>query len=331
MGVVSVIIPVYNAENSIEKTIDSIICQSFTDWELILVNDGSTDNSLEILRKFAESDSRIKVFNQENKGPSEARNFGIQQVNTPYLSFVDADDTIRKDYLEKLLKPVIENNSIELVCSGYYEINSKYPKGLPLHDFDYLKNTKKLISKDEFIENLFQGLTGVLWSKLFKTEIIFQHKIEMPSDLKFSEDLIFIAKYAQYISKVALVFDHMYFYNRLTEEGLTRKLNEDSIFQIKRFNEIISEKEIFKSPVLREKLDKRTSKLLLKLLKDQSFSATNLKYYYSLIAQNFDISIFKNSKAKKDQLFLLLLNQKLYGFASLQIKVLNYLRNLKNA
>lgn len=222
MGVVSVIIPVYNAEKSIEKTIDSIICQSFTDWELILVNDGSTDSTLDILESYKKKDNRLRIFSQSNSGPAIARNKGIEEAQGDFLCFIDADDFVRKDYLEKLLAPIQFDKSIGLVCGGYYELNAQYPKGLKLHDFKS-EHHNKVISRAEFQSNLFHGVTGVLWGKIFRSEIFKKNGIRLHPELRLSEDLLAVLEYSFHIENVHVLPDTLYYYNRMDENSLSGK------------------------------------------------------------------------------------------------------------
>nr|MCR4662874.1 glycosyltransferase [Endomicrobiaceae bacterium] len=108
MPKVSVIVPVYNVEQYLRQCLDSIINQTFKDFECICVNDGSTDNSLTILQEYSKKDNRIKIINQKNSGSSVSRNNGIKQALGQYVSFVDADDWITDNYLEILYNKIIE-------------------------------------------------------------------------------------------------------------------------------------------------------------------------------------------------------------------------------
>lgn len=119
MSKVSIVIPVYNAELYISRCLDSIINQTYTDLEIICVNDGSKDNSLQILKKYQEKDERIFVIDKENAGVSEARNDAIKRSSGQYITFVDSDDWLEKDAIELMYKALIENNA-DVVRSNYY-------------------------------------------------------------------------------------------------------------------------------------------------------------------------------------------------------------------
>lgn len=104
MDLVTIIVPVYNVENYLNRCLDSIIKQSYKNLDIILINDGSTDNSLKICNNYAKNDTRITVINIENSGPSICRNIGLEKAKGGYISFVDSDDYIEKNFIETLLK-----------------------------------------------------------------------------------------------------------------------------------------------------------------------------------------------------------------------------------
>lgn len=111
----TVIVPVYNAEEYLDRCIESILNQTFTNYELLLVNDGSKDNSLQILRKFEKIDKRITVFTQENQGVSVARNQGIENAKGEYICFIDSDDWVENDYLENLYKNKTSDDTLVIL------------------------------------------------------------------------------------------------------------------------------------------------------------------------------------------------------------------------
>ena len=124
---VSIIVPVYNAEEFLEDCIKSIIYQSLEDIEVICINDGSSDNSLGILNNFQEKDNRIKIFSQENSGPAAARNLGLEKSSGEYILFVDGDDWIEPDMCEKLYEHAIHNNSdLILFDATEHKLNNEF-------------------------------------------------------------------------------------------------------------------------------------------------------------------------------------------------------------
>ena len=127
MATVSIIIPIYNAESFVAECVRSIQGQTFDNWELILVNDGSTDRSVTICESFVRTDSRIRLLNKKNGGVSSARNLGLSEATGKYISFVDADDKVTPDYIEELLKPMsVADLTVDKcsVCQSLFSLKS---------------------------------------------------------------------------------------------------------------------------------------------------------------------------------------------------------------
>lgn len=216
---VSIIIPVYNGEKYIEKCLTSIINQSYTDIEIIIVNDGSTDKTVEILEKFKKCDRRIEYYSQNNSGASVARNKGIEISSGKYVAFVDSDDTIQENYIELLLK-TIEKENFDIVACGYTDI-SIY--GITkLNDFYIDKN---IIDKEKFINNIFTGVGGTLWGKIFKSKIIKENNIKMNEEIFMCEDMLFVLEYITKCTSFGAVKENLYNYNRINDDSISSKIN----------------------------------------------------------------------------------------------------------
>lgn len=183
---ISIVVPVYNVESFLDKCIQSILNQTFKDFELILINDGSKDNSLEICEKYKELDDRIIIFSQENKGLSEARNSGIKLANKPYITFIDSDDWIENNMLDILYKNIIEHKA-DVVNSKFF-IDYSNKKDIQN------KNTNNIdvYNKKQALYELFSGrkLANFACGKLYKTEII--------KDIKFPPNTLFEDVYVMY-------------------------------------------------------------------------------------------------------------------------------------
>jgi len=327
--IVSIVLPIYNAEKYIDKTIQAVEKQTVEGWELLIIDDGSTDSSMQLLTKYTIRNSRIRIFSQPNSGPSSARNLGIKNATGKYITFIDADDRIEPFYLKSLLKDAEKDPQIQLVCAGYYEQSIYNKEGLPLHDFEKFK-PRQIISQNDFIDNLLNGVTGVLWAKLFVTEIIRKNNISLPLKLKLSEDLVFVAKYVNCISKISISYDYIYFYNRLDETGLSRSYDESYFDNFILFNELIC-KELGNSKIFTDKLNLRTTLNLIKTLKDQNTSPKNLKHYHHMIKGRFGLKSFSDIPSLSDKVFIALQNSGLYNLAFLQQKLYQLLKNLKHA
>lgn len=216
---VSIIVPVYNAEKYIDQCIISIMEQTYKNIEIIIIDDGSNDSTQNKIEELCKADYRIKLFTQVNSGPSVARNRGIEEASGEYIVFVDSDDKIQKLYVEKLVNKIM-NDCYDLVCCGYVE-ESKY--GITrLNHFFY---GEEELNKDEFINNIFNGVGGVLWAKIFKRSILEQHNIKMNPNIFMCEDLLFILEYCQYSKKFGVIEDYLYSYNRLNEKSISSNID----------------------------------------------------------------------------------------------------------
>ena len=121
---ISIISPVYNAQEGIKQCIDSLLNQSFTDFEIILINDGSTDNSLEVIKEYADANDFIRVIDKENEGVAKTRNKGIQLAKGKYVVFIDNDDFVDSDYLERFYNE-IDQEQLDIVLGGYKRVNQE--------------------------------------------------------------------------------------------------------------------------------------------------------------------------------------------------------------
>jgi Glycosyltransferases involved in cell wall biogenesis len=189
---VSVVLPVYNGEAYLEECLKSIIDQTLRDIEIICVDDGSKDGSFEIMNTFMASDSRIKVFKQENSGAGVARNFGLKHATGKYLSFLDADDFFEPDMLEKAYVKMEETNSDVLIFGGnrYDDTKKEYIQ------MEYSVKKDKLPSNNPFVysdvsDYIFTFSVGWAWDKIFRRELILEKGIEF-QNLRTSNDLFFV-------------------------------------------------------------------------------------------------------------------------------------------
>ena len=169
---ISVITPVYKVENYLRKCIDSILNQSFDDFELIIVDDGSPDNCGAIADDYKDKDSRVKVIHKENGGAPSARNEGIKIAKGKYLYFPDSDDWIEENYLEELYKLAVSNDA-NLVISGYtmeyYENNKKSSYKVSVENKVYLSREDVVNNLHLYFDNM---MMAVPWNKLYKTSYI---------------------------------------------------------------------------------------------------------------------------------------------------------------
>nr|WP_299201949.1 glycosyltransferase [uncultured Brumimicrobium sp.] len=202
---ITLIVPVYNIEKDLSSCLDSILNQDFKDYELLLINDGSTDSSGEICNKYALKDNRIQVFHQENKGVSAARNLGLEWAKGEWICFVDGDDMIHSNSLSTLIKAT-ENNRLEMLIARSFVYKNGETKS-ERYKFD-----------ETFLEKSFDGYElitdksykrGSVCGCIFNTNFLKINKIKFPLDLKIGEDSIFITLvhlYSQYIVFIDQIF-----------------------------------------------------------------------------------------------------------------------------
>lgn len=211
---ISVIIPVYNAEKYLEQCLNSILAQTFPDFELLLIDDGSSDLSREICDDYAAKDSRIKVFYKKNGGVSSARNLGIQNATNDWICFVDSDDYLDKSYLQSLLNEL--ENDVEFVIQSL----SKFSESDRKINIYSLPNAK--ISIEEFLNTHKIYVYGYLFGKLFSRKIITNNNLFFDDKISFGEDCVFVITYLQYVNSLYLSRTDKYCY-RETGDGLSKK------------------------------------------------------------------------------------------------------------
>ena len=198
---ISIIIPVYNSEKYLKKCLQSLLDQSYPYFEIIIVNDGSTDSSKKICEELSEKDSRIRVINQENSGVSVARNRGMSEMKGKYFTFVDADDYVNKDFLKILFESIIQNDSDMSVCGLIHENDDNTKIASSNYQDEILDTDKALISLlKNYCDN---GIDGFVWNKLFKTELL--GEIKFDTDIYQSEDTLFLC---QYLLKCKMISIH---------------------------------------------------------------------------------------------------------------------------
>lgn len=209
---ISVIVPMYNASRYIRQCITSILNQTYKNFELLIINDGSTDNSLEICNSF--KDTRIRIITQINAGCEYARLAGIKQSKGEYICFVDADDWVAKDYLEKLIMPT-DKYDIDVVCINSYRVIDRY--GLIRSRIRQNRIWKEgLLTTDMLtrFNNIYiynRVFTNNVWGKLYKSSIIVINNI-VPAGVFYGEDVLFNLRITYNIKSCYLVNEYKYYY-----------------------------------------------------------------------------------------------------------------------
>lgn len=258
---ISIIVPVYNAEKYLSECIESIINQLHSNIELILVNDGSKDNSGVICDEYAKKDNRIKVIHKKNEGVSIARNEGIKLASGKYIAFVDSDDLVDKEIYTNMLTTINERNS-DLVMCRYKKVFNNGKSELaeePLYEGLYNKNLifDKLIldmignKQSNMSQPLIMGST---WRCLYKKEIIDKYNIEFPV-IKIAEDMLFHLSYLVVCEKVSVLNKPLYYY-RYNEVSATKNYIDD-LWKILMYQIELVENVLNKSALLNDKSKER--------------------------------------------------------------------------
>ena len=220
---VSVIIPIYNTQKYLKRCMDSVIEQTYQNIEIILIDDGSSDNSLEICKKYQENDKRVYIISGKNCGVSHARNLGIDKAKGKYLYFVDSDDYLEKEAIEKMLIEYKMRNN-QLVIAGYKEIENNLVKE---------KNWGKQEITNERAKELVlheNGVGGYLWNKLFVASLIKKNDIKFQEDISVWEDVLFVMQYLNQCDNVIIINDCIYAYCRREGSAVEHSLYNNKLY-----------------------------------------------------------------------------------------------------
>lgn len=321
MAQITIILPVYNVEKYLRQCLDSIVNQTFKDFECLCINDGSTDNSLSILREYAQKDERFKIVTQENKGLSVTRNVGIKNTNTKYLTFIDSDDWITENYLEVLYNKIEETNAdiVRASYKFYFEKDNSY-KSAKIREIHKINTNSN-------IEKLYKGYAGAfVWAKLYKTSLIKDNNIRFYEG-KISEDCPFSSLVYLYSKKIVFVSDELLFYRKhsLSITGNFEKTATDDFYNFVTLtkdlqNRLFTDKEIkefcidiflYKLGKLGKNISRQTSQKIyfvalehIKFLKELTFDL-GLSYKFKI---NLSIFLLKSFNTFSFKIFRILKN-----------------------
>ena len=220
---ISIIIPVYNSSKYIKSCLDSILNQTFKNFEVIIIDDGSTDNSYDILKEYSTKNTSIKLFKNSNHGVSFTRNYGISLAQADYLCFIDSDDWIDENYLENFYNVIQLNPEIDYIVQGIkYDWGNDKTKEL----FSY----KEIIIKETEIANSIVDYkllhNGCPVAKLFKRSIIEKKKLRFNENICMHEDHIFVLDYFLEIKNIYLLSNTSYHYRRSMDDSLSKKIHK---------------------------------------------------------------------------------------------------------
>lgn len=220
---ISVVLPIYNAENCLRRCIDSVLCQTCRNIEIVLIDDGSKDSSGNLCDEYAKNDNRVKVVHKENGGVSSARNKGLEVATGEYIMFLDSDDTFDPSACEVLLKTITEKKAECVICG------TKEPDGncwTPGKACDYTSSGE---FRKDFVEWLDTELLSPIWNKIYKREKILT---QFCQDMSFGEDLCFTLNYLKNCERISFITDTLHFHDNVKKDSLTHT------FKSSRFKDI---------------------------------------------------------------------------------------------
>ena len=215
----SIILPLYNTEKYISECISSVIDQTYKSWELIIINDGSTDNSLNIAKTFALIDNRIKIYSQKNKGVSSARNFGLKKSKGEYIMFLDSDDWYEKDLLSTIVK-----YNFDFLCYGYKKVY--LDKSVVINDANLEINS---LTSAEINIHTNHCVEGFLPLKVYLRKIINDNNIKFNEKIHYCEDLLFVDEYIHCCSSFKYIPAPIYNYRMRKSSSSFNFLNKKNL------------------------------------------------------------------------------------------------------
>ena len=308
---VSVIVPVYKAEKYLHRCVDSIIAQTFKDWELLLVDDGSPDNSGKLCDEYAQKDSRIKVFHKKNGGVSSARQMGLDNATGEYTIHADPDDWVEPTMLEELYAKAIEDNADMVICDYFQAFKHKQV---------YTKQNIKSLENDSILRQiLMHTMSGAVWNKLVKRSTIVNNKIKFPP-ITFCEDTFFICDLLRFKQNISYLNKAFYHYDQaLNSSSLTRFMDKSTIdsriYFVSYFSSFLNKND-YEQELLSAKI---TTKRLAWYVKEYTFEE-----YKSIYPETNDF--FKNRKSFNADI---LINLSLKGYHRLS-KIIYSFSKIRN-
>ncbi len=210
MALVSIIVPIYNAQNTVGRCIDSILAQTYSDYEVILVDDGSSDATPGILDEYAKKDDRIRVIHKENSGVSDTRNCGLAAAEGEYVQFLDADDWITPDATRLFVRSMEEKPDCDMVIADFYRvIRENFSQKGDIEE-------EGLLTREEYADEMMKSPAdfyyGVLWNKFYRRRIIEEYQLRMDTRLDWAEDFIFNMEYVLHTNQIYVLKVPVYYY-----------------------------------------------------------------------------------------------------------------------
>ncbi|MBR2571470.1 MAG: glycosyltransferase [Clostridia bacterium] len=230
MPKVSIIVPVYNAEATLDKCVDSILSQDYQDFELILVDDGSSDGSAGLIRGYAGRDDRVVAVYKENTGVSDSRNRALSAASGEYVQFLDADDWITPEATGLLVRTA-ESSFADMVIADFYRVVGSRVAQRSSIDGEGLISLERYA--DCMAESPADFYFGAIWNKLYRRQLLEKHNIRMDPNLQWCEDFIFNLEYLSHAKTIYVLHEPIYYYVRTQGSLVSRELNLINIVRMK--------------------------------------------------------------------------------------------------
>lgn len=278
MSKISIIIPVYKVEAYLSACLDSLLAQTFPDWEVICVNDGSPDNCGKILAEYTQKDNRIKVITQENQGVSVVRNKALEVAQGEYICFLDSDDELAPTFLQKMYQAIQDTNS-DMVWCDFQQGEVKKPWQEQNADIKVYTN-----AFDKFIEEK-PNMGAMVWNKLYKRELLKELRFNTEIS-QGGEDILYLCQAVYYARIITYIHNELYFYRTRPDSVMTSRLSKrfvlGNIKLAKLLFEFFKDKEL--SPQTRKILNRKIAKRMFKfaVLEPKRKDKANLDKWYAL-------------------------------------------------
>ena len=262
---ISIIVPVYKVEQYLPKCIDSILSQTYQDWELLLIDDGSPDNSGKKCDEYAHKDERIRVFHKDNGGVSSARNLGLDYAEGDYVMFVDSDDWLSNDCLQTCVFE-LDKNKLDALQFGFTSVTANNEKQL-------VKISSSILDGEQYIKhNNFNVCVG---GGIYKREIIEENKIRFPLVLKLAEDQIFVFSFFKKTVRIKYLDRAMYYYLQRSDSAVHTPKSDDMLKSCEYLIEFGSH-----WSVLKPHIDSMIIKFIVDMIKNNDISYKILRSIY---------------------------------------------------
>lgn len=283
MPLVSIIIPAYNAEKYLRRCLSSAMEQTYQSIEIIVVNDGSSDTTLQICREYERMDHRFRIINKENTGVSDSRNQALAIAKGQYLQFMDSDDWLTHDATESLVYAA-EKYESDMVIADFYRV-----EGAVFTEKQHIRKRGPL-TREEYAENMMRDPAdfyyGVLWNKLYRRSIVEEYQLRMEKELRWCEDFLFNLQFIQHAERFTAIQIPIYYY--MKRKGSIVSTDWKKSYAVKLKFQLLKEyRELFQSMDLYEENKLQINAFVVSIAKDGNVAAPMSRHRLKLDARDY--------------------------------------------